>query len=270
MINKVIIISFVVVLSLFGQKRNELRIINNQTKIWNGTNWVIVGGSTGSGSTDTTSLSNRINKKQNTIPNIADTSKYVEVSDTTSRWAPKGTYQAPIANIADTSKYLKKSDTTTVFNQLFGGWTEIQRDVDTTLNVANITFTPLGQLHFTMIAGGVYEIQSRIFYNRATAANGVTIALNAGGSPTNIGITAEAADNSTDGTDMFKTARITTATDSIQLINTTVTTTEFIDIRGVITCDGSNRLFGFRWHMEVASSAITIKRGSYLRYRRLY
>jgi hypothetical protein len=69
-------------------------------------------GGGGGGSTDTTSLSDRIDAKQNIIPNLADTSKYVEGKDTTNRWAPKGSYQAPIANLSDTSKYVEGADTT--------------------------------------------------------------------------------------------------------------------------------------------------------------
>lgn len=65
------------------------------------------------GTTDTTSLSNRIDAKQDIIPNIADTAKYLEKSDTTYLLAGKlAGKQATIANLADTAKYLEVSDTT--------------------------------------------------------------------------------------------------------------------------------------------------------------
>lgn len=152
----------------------------------------------------------------------------------------------------------------------YSNWTTIETTSDTTLAAANITFTPLGVLHFTMTASTPYAVEGRIYYKRATAGNGVTLALNVGGTPTDLGFIISAADNTTDGTDMIKTARVTTATDSIQLINSTVTTRDFIDFTGTLTCDASNRLFGFRWHLEVASSGVTIMRGSYLRYRKIY
>ena len=151
-----------------------------------------------------------------------------------------------------------------------GNWTTVERSADTTLSAANITFVALGDPQFTMTASTTYEIQGRIYYVRATAANGVTLAMNAGGSPTNIGLVFSAVDNATDGTDQIKTATVNTATDSLQLVNTTVTSRQYIDIQGTITCDGSNRLFGLRWHLEVASSGVTISRGSYIRYRKLY
>lgn len=159
-------------------------------------------------------------------------------------------------------------DTTTLFAGKLGGWVDLWRTADTA--TGTFTFVNLGELQFTMTASGVYEIDARIYVNRATAANGYTIALNCGGTPTNVGIIGGAPNSTTAGTDLIKTDPITTGTDSLQIAGTTVTTTEYATFKGILTCDGSNRLFTFRVRSEVSASAITYKRGSWLRYRRLY
>lgn len=163
---------------------------------------------------------------------------------------------------------LAKADTASLFAGKLGGWTEIQRTADTA--TGTFTFVNLGQLQFTMTASAVYEIDARIYMNRSTAANGYTIALNCGGTPTDVGIFGESPASTTAGTDLMRTEPITTGTDSLQQAGTTVTTTEYASFRGILTCDGSNRLFTFRVRSEVSASAITYKRGSWLRYRRLY
>lgn len=195
----------------------------------------------------------------------------IPYSDTTSviamQWELDGK-QNKYANITDTSAYMKKSDSTTLFAGKLGGWTELQLTADTA--TGTFTFVNLGGLQFTMTASGVYEIEARIYMNRSTAANGYTIALNCGGTPTNVGIIGESPASTTAGTDMMRTEPITTGTDSLQQAGTTVTTTEYATFKGILTCDGSNRLFTFRVRSEVSASAITYKRGSWLRYRRLY
>jgi hypothetical protein len=59
-----------------------------------------------------------LNQKQNAITNLADTSKYVEQSDTNTilsyTKALINSKQATISNLSDTSKYVEKSDTSTV------------------------------------------------------------------------------------------------------------------------------------------------------------
>jgi hypothetical protein len=193
---KIIVLIIFLFSFALSQKLNETRIMNGQVMKWTGRSWVavvaipksdsivtkLIAGSNvtvqrqgesgawkvsatggGSGSTDTTSLSNRIDAKQNiipnladtakyleksdttyllagklagkqaTIPNLADTSKYVEGSDTTNRWAPKGTYQGAIPNLADTSKYLEKyirNNGDTTFLSIAGGSDTVRFYVD--------------------------------------------------------------------------------------------------------------------------------------------
>lgn len=183
-----------------------------------------------------------------------DSSIYASKSWTTNQFQAKGTGGSV--------------DTTTLFAGKLGGWTEIQRTADTT--TGTFTFVNLGELQFTMTASATYEIEARIYIVRSNTANGYTIALNCGGTPTNVGIIGESPASVTAGTDMMRTEPITTGTDSLQQAGTTVTTREFATFRGTITCDGSNRLFTFRVRSEVSASNITYSRGSWLRYRRLY
>ena len=176
-------------------------------------------------------------------------------------------------NVIATKYYVSQQsggsvDTTTLFAGKLGGWVDLWRTADTA--TGTFTFVNLGQLQFTMTASAVYEIDARIYMNRSNTANGYTIALNCGGTPTNVGIIGGAPNSTTAGTDLIKTDPITTGTDSLQIAGTTVTTTEYADFKGILTCDGSNRLFTFRVRSEVSASAITYKRGSWLRYRRLY
>jgi hypothetical protein len=72
------------------------------------------------GSFDSTSLSNRINLKQNIIGNISDTLLYAKKTDTVSMVMPwkLGAYQPLITNLADTSKYLEGKDTLNLYNRL--------------------------------------------------------------------------------------------------------------------------------------------------------
>lgn len=225
--------------------------------------------------------------------------------DTANRWAPKGNYgggidtnalhyvkfaqkwtktdldtnnlhfvkfsqkQATIPNIIDSAKYFESTDSIRLFAGKLGGWTELQRTADTSTALFNAG-TTLGELQFTMTASGVYEIDGRIYFVRSNAANAYTLGLNCGGTPTNVGITFDGLALTTDGTDSRMTGNITTGIDSIVLTATTLTTREYVDVKGTLTCDGSNRLFAFRYHPEVTASAVTISRGSWIRYRRLY
>lgn len=180
-------------------------------------------------------------------------------------------------NVIATKYYVSQNaggsvDTTTLFAGKLGGWVEVQRTSDTTLNAANVTFVQLGQLNFTMASGGVYEIQARLWITKATDASAYTIALNCQGTPTNIGLVASGLGIATDGTDQVRTSIINTATDSIQQTAATAGNgkLQHVDFEGQIINEAANNTFQFRWHQEIASSGITLKRGSYIRYRRLY
>jgi len=118
---KVMVLLIMMVLTAFAQKKNELRIINNATKIWNGSAWITVGGS---GSTDTTSLSNRINAKQNAIPNIADTAKYWEKADTNGAIvALNKLLNEYFSKDSTVSKIIAGSNITATKNGTSGAWT---------------------------------------------------------------------------------------------------------------------------------------------------
>jgi hypothetical protein len=187
---------------------------------------------------------------------LSDTTKFYKNSDTVQLLA----------------KLLKTTDSTTLFAGKLGGWIEIQRAADTTLNAANVTFVNLGELFFTMASSGVYEIQGRLFVVKTTDASAYTMALNCGGTPTSVGMVFTALMLGTDGSDSRRDGVITTGADSIQLTAATIGNgkQDFMDFRGSIINQAENNIFQFRWHQEIASSGVTIKRGSYLRYRRLY
>ena len=121
-----------------------------------------------------------------------------------------------------------------------------------------------------MDASGVYEFDILLSVVRATAASGFTLALDCEGTAASgTFLLARGQNATTVGTDMMREEPITTATDSIQLYGTTTTTGEIVILNGFYYNDGSARNFGLRRHTEDAN-AVTFKRGSYVRYRKLY
>lgn len=198
-----------------------------------------------------------------------DTTFVITRYDTTAMLAG---YQGKYGNITDTADYIQKLDTVGLFAGKLGGWIEIQRAADTTLNAANVTFVNLGELFFTMAANAAYEIVTSIWITKATDASAYTLALNCGGTPTNIGLVASALGIATDGTDQMRTSILNTATDSIQQTAATSGNGNLnqVSVVGQVINQNASNIFQFRWHQEIASSGVTIKRGSYLRYRRLY
>lgn len=150
-----------------------------------------------------------------------------------------------------------------------GGWTEISRTADTTHNT--IVFADIGELQFTMAASGVYEIEGVFFVARSNNANAFTIGLNLSQAPTSVAIQGWGVNGTASGTDNIKTENIDTYQDSLQLTGATVTVMDKAAwMSGVIVNTGSATLFKMYWHAEVAASNDVLKRGSYIRYRRLY
>lgn len=144
-------------------------------------------------------------------------------------------------------------------------WTELERAADTT-HTTGSAFVDLGTLQFVMATSGVYEIEGKIYTVRATAANGWTLALNLTQAPTNVngwGI-----GNAATSTQIIH--GFTTYLDSLVLVGTTQTTGDAPTTLNLwIVNTGSATNFKLRFHSAVATN-LTIKRGSYIRYRRLY
>jgi hypothetical protein len=117
-----------------------------------------------------------------------------------------------------------------------------------------------------MDASGFYQIEADLYIVRATAANGWTLAMNFSQAPTITaiwGIGHNAAATQTINL-------INTYLDSLQMIGTTVTTGDApVTLRGWILNTGSTTSFRMRFRGELATG-ITLKRGSELRYRKLY
>jgi hypothetical protein len=149
------------------------------------------------------------------------------------------------------------------------GWTEIARTADTTHNT--IVFADIGELQFTMAANGVYEIEGVFFVTRANNANAFTIGLNLSQAPTSVAMQGWGVNGSAAGTDNIKTENIDTYQDTLQLTGATVSVMDKAAwMSGVIVNTSSTTLFKMYWHAEVAGTNNTLKRGSYIRYRRLY
>ena len=161
-------------------------------------------------------------------------------------------------------------------NQVFTGtqngdipWTTLSRSADTTYSNTT-TFVDLGQLEFNMAASGVYEIEAVFFTTRANNANGFTIAFNFSQAVTACGTQGWGINGSAAGTDNIKTEDMRDYLDSLQLTGATVTTLDRgAWVMGIIQNVASVTQFKFRWHTEIVGN-VTIGRGSYLRYRRLY
>jgi hypothetical protein len=146
-------------------------------------------------------------------------------------------------------------------------WTTLVRSADTTKGT--ITFVDLGQLEFNMAASGFYEVEWNLFVVRATAATGLTVAHNFTQAPSNTAMVGTGSNAVAAGTDMLITNTMDTYLDSLQLTGTTVTTGEWVRGEGWILNTGSTTGWKLRWHAENAAN-VTIKRGSYVSYRRLY
>lgn len=148
-----------------------------------------------------------------------------------------------------------------------GQYRELVKSADTTK--ATAPFADIGELEFNMVASGVYEIEGTLYLVRATAANGYTIAFNFTAAPTatafiGAGLAAVAV-----GTDMVTENFMDTNLDSLQLTATTVTTGEYVTLKGRIDNAASVNAFKLRWSCELGTN-VTLKRRSYIRYRRLY
>ena len=150
-------------------------------------------------------------------------------------------------------------------------WTELTLSADTTYSGGGAAgWKHFDFSNFTMDASGVYEFSILLSVRRATAASGFTLALDCEGTAASgTFLLARGQNATTVGTDMMREEPITTATDSIQLYGTTTTTGEIVILQGFYYNDGSARKFGLRRHTEDAN-AVTFKRGSYVRYRKLY
>jgi len=146
-------------------------------------------------------------------------------------------------------------------------YTYLVKSADTAYGA--VAFVNLGELVFTMAASGFYEVEFHFFMVRATAATGYTVAFNFPQSPTNTAVVATGFAATAAGTDMLTTNLLDTSTDSLQQTATTVTTGEETWGRGWILNTSSTTYFQFRWHAETAAN-VTMKRGSYLMYRRLF
>lgn len=211
---------------------------------------------------------------------------YLVPSDTNSFAArlagkqPVGTYLVPSDSTLLSNQIAGKEPTITAgttgqywrgdktWQTLPGGsdpWTRIIRSSDTTKGNGT-AFVNLGQLEFVMDAGGFYAVEAEIYVVRATAANGWTLAMNFSQAPSNTaiwGIGHNAAATQTINL-------IDTYLDSLAMTGTTVTTGDApVRLYGWVLNTGSATSFRMRFHGELATN-VTIKRGSELRYRRLY
>lgn len=150
-------------------------------------------------------------------------------------------------------------------------WTELTLSADTAYAGGGAAgWKHFAFSNFTMDASGVYEFNILLSVVRATAASGFTLALDCEGTAASgTFLLARGQNVTTVGTDMMREEPITTAKDSIQLYGTTTTTGEIVILNGFYYNDGSARNFGLRRHTEDAN-AVTFKRGSYVRYRKLY
>lgn len=146
-------------------------------------------------------------------------------------------------------------------------WTEVVRTADTTKGT--VTFVNIGQLGFNMDASGVYEIEGMVFFTRATAANGFTIAHNFTAAPTRTMIVGTGFAAVALGTDMRTENLMDTYLDSLAITATTVTMGEFVTFKGRIDNAASVNAYRLRMHAEIASN-VTLLRGSFIRYRKIY
>ena len=221
------------------------------------------------GPSDTLSLSDRINGKQaagtyeaNTASNLAGSGigLYKDKSGVNLQF--KRLKAGTGITLTD------NTDSVTVATTVAGDpWTYVTRSADTTKGT--VAFANIGELEFNMAANSVYEIEGKLFFTRATAANAYTVAFNLSQAPANVYVVGTGFAAVALGTDMRNENFMDTYLDSLQQTATTVTTGEFVKLEGRIDNTSTVTQFRMRWHAEIASN-VTLKRGSYIKYRVLY
>jgi hypothetical protein len=227
---------------------------------------------------DTTSLDNRINK--------AIDSLNVRYTKTEANALLNGK-QPTISNVADTTKYAKKAEANTfTATQTFAaitattinseiGWTYQFVTTDSSNNTRT-TGTAIGALQWTAAANGFYEVEYSIVDTSAAAATGTCYYWVASGALNRPAVlSVQSPTSATMGTDAFQEDNLTiviagTTADTTVLTARPYTSPQIVKMYGLVNTGATGRWITLGWKSEIPASAVTISRGSYVRFRKIY
>jgi hypothetical protein len=150
-------------------------------------------------------------------------------------------------------------------------WTLLKKtDADQTSTAATITLTSITSLNFSMSASTDYELDCTILYSGNTAANGVGLTVDLSGTVTLISVGIQIEGAAADGVGSMWSGMVTADADPVLGVGVAAINTVYVAyIRGAIRNDASvdTATIQFRNEVSAAGNTVTIKTGSFCRYR---
>ena len=143
-------------------------------------------------------------------------------------------------------------------------------------NNTRTTGTAIGALQWTAAANGFYEVEYSIIDTSAAASTGSVYYWVASGALNRPAVLSVLSPTSaTMGTDAHQEDNLTiviagTTADTTVFTARPYTSPQIVKMWGQVNTNGTARVITLGWKSEIATSAVTISRGSYVRFRKIY